>query len=120
MSETQVKLEVQEVEPTQEELELQAALQLMNEVFMIKRRIYGVAMNGVLLIQVKQLVRGLMRKYQECGMFKGEDIGVKFVPKQNAIDFTPTEGLRVLFAKAAEESFKAAQQKAETENESNV
>lgn len=116
MSETQVKLEVQEVEPTQEEIELQAARQLLNELFMIKRRIYGVAMNGVLLIQVKQLVRGLVRKYQEVGLFKDDNIEVKFIPKQNAVDFNPTEGLRVLFAKAAEESFNAAQQKTEDEN----
>lgn len=98
MSKTQVKLDVAEaVEPTLEEVEKQAARQLLNEMFMIKRRIYGIPMNGVLLIQVKQLVRGLMRKYQEFELFTGEDIEVKFFPKRNAVEFFPTAKLQVLF-----------------------
>jgi hypothetical protein len=121
MSETQVKVEVEEAaEPTVEEVELLAARQLLNELLMIKRRIYGIPMNGVLLMQVKQLIRGLMRKYQEFGLFSDDDIAVKFIRKQNAVDFTPSENLRKLFVTVTSEAMEAQQQKEQNDSTDEV
>ena len=74
-----MNIEIEEREPTQEELDLMAAKQLLMELSMIKRRIYesGTVINCVLVVQVKGIVASLMRKYNEVGMLQGESITVK-------------------------------------------
>ena len=74
-----VQIEVEEREPTQEELELMAAKQLLMELTMIKRRVYesGTLINGVLVVQIKGIVAGLMKKYNEVGMLQGETVTTK-------------------------------------------
>lgn len=77
--ENAVNIEITEVEPTQEEVELQAAKQLMLELQMIKKRIYDsrTLINSMLIVQVKQLLRGLISKYNAVGLFEGENITLR-------------------------------------------
>lgn len=79
MSEPQMQVEVEEREPTPEELELMAAKQLLIELHMIKRRIQtsGTILNGVLVVQVKFLLNGLIKKYNNSGLLLGEKVELK-------------------------------------------
>ncbi len=76
-----VKVEVtsEEREPTPEELELMAAKQLLVELHMIKRRIQtsGTVLNGMLIVQVKFLLNGLIKKYNDVGLLIGEKVELK-------------------------------------------
>ena len=117
MSETQVKANIEEAEPTLEELEKMAAKQLLSELFMVQRRIYGIAMNSMLLVQLKQITRGLVSKYHTAGLFIDENIDVKFLRQQNTVELVPTPRLKAMFDIIAEDAIKESiEQNKEQEN----
>ncbi len=117
MSETQVKANIEEAEPTLEELEKMAAKQLLSELFMVQRRIYGIAMNSMLLVQLKQITRGLVSKYHKAGLFIDENIDVKFLRQQNTVELVPTPRLKAMFDIIAEDAIKESiEQNKEQEN----
>jgi hypothetical protein len=104
LSESEVKptveMTVEEREPTPEELQLMAAKQLLIELQMIKRRIYesGTLMNGMLIMQVKFLLNGLMKKYHDAGVLLGENVALKMGGrgKHASMFFEYTPGLKTL------------------------
>lgn len=69
-------VEAMEIEITLDDLELQAAKQLLVELKMIKKRIYdsGTLINGILVIQIKGVLKGLIYKYNSYGLLMGENI----------------------------------------------
>jgi hypothetical protein len=107
MADVAESIDIEEFEPTLEELELQAAKQLLLELKMIKKRIYdsGTVMNSMLVVQIKQLLRGLMSKYQGFDLFKGENITLKLKGhgKFASFDFVYTDRLNQLFAQVVTE-----------------
>lgn len=113
MSKTQVKIdieesvEIEEVEPTLEEVEKQAAKQLLIELKMIKQKIYdsGTVMNSMLVVQIKQLLRGLMSKYNAVGLLIGESVQLKMAGhgKYASFMFVYTPRLDALFAEIVKE-----------------
>ena len=96
-------INIDEYEPTLEELEFMAAKQLLLELKMIKKRIYdsGTVMNSMLVVQIKQILRGLMTKYQGFGMFIGETIELKLNGRGKfaSFNFVYSKKLDELFAK---------------------
>lgn len=100
---SEVELKIDEVEPTQEQLEKAAAKQLMAELFMIQRRIYGIKMNSMLIVQCKQLARGLISKYRSVGLFENDDVEVKYIKKFGQIEFVPSPRLKELFNQISDE-----------------
>lgn len=70
---------VEDLEPTQADLEVMAVKQLMMELNMIKRRVYEskTLMNSVLIVQIRGVLNGLIRKYNEASLFLGETIDIK-------------------------------------------
>lgn len=104
MSETQVKVEVAEVEPTHEELRKMAAKQLMAELFMLNSRVGKAAMNSVLVVQIKQVLRALISKYRNVGAFdEHDDVTAVFFHKQGRVEFNPTQGLKDLMTEISNE-----------------
>lgn len=104
MSETQVKVDVAEVEPTQDELRKMAAKQLMAELFMLSRQVHRGAMNSVLVVQVKQVLRQLIGKYRNAGAFdEHDDVTAVFHHKQGRVEFNPTQGLKDLMTEISNE-----------------
>lgn len=106
MSKTQLKVDIAEgaeQEPTQEQIEREAAKQLMAELFMIQRKIFGITMNSMLLVQVKQLTRGLMTKYRNIGVFQNDNVEVKLNGRRDTVEFVPTTRLKDLFNQISEE-----------------
>lgn len=115
MSETQVKVDVAEVEPTQEELRKMAAKQLMAELFMLSQRVRKSALNSVMVVQIKQVLRQLIGKYRNAGAFdEHDDVVPVFHHKQGRVEFNPTQGLKDLMTEIsnelAEEAVKRAQE----------
>lgn len=106
MQESEVKIEVEEQVPSAEEmeqLELAAAQQLLLELKMIKKRIYesNTLINSVLIVQVKAILRSLIRKYNDYGFFQGENITLKLSnrSKYANLDFVYSQKLHLLFDK---------------------
>lgn len=99
-------IQIEEVEPTQEEIELQAAKQLLLELKMIKKRIYdsGTLVNSMLIVQIKQVLRGLISKYNNVGLFEGEFITLKLSnrTKHANIDFVYSQRLQYLMSKVVD------------------
>lgn len=62
--------------PEEATMEYEAAKQLLAELLMIKRRIYDskTLVSSVLIVQIKQVLRGLIRKYNDAGLLVGENI----------------------------------------------
>lgn len=89
--------EAVEVEPTFEELEKMAAKQLMAELLMLRKQMMGIQMNGMMLVQCRAVVRGLITKYRNIGVFQEDDIKVEFLRKQNRVEFVPSPYLEKLF-----------------------
>lgn len=100
------ELVVEEVEPTLEELEFLAAKQLAVELAMLRNRIYksNTLMNSVLIVQIKQILRGFIRKYNEFGFFKGEtlqlDLRGRRRDKFANFSFTASTRLKLLLDQA--------------------
>lgn len=115
MSETDLKVEVQE--PTPEQIEKAAAKQLLAELFMIQRRILGITMNSMLLVQLRHLSRGLMTKYRNIDIFLNEDVEVKFIRRLNRVEFVPTPRLKELFTQISDELAEEAAKQKENEDE---
>jgi hypothetical protein len=92
---------------TLEEVELQAAKQLLLELKTIKKNVYDskTLINSILIIQLKQLLRGLIHKYNDYGLFIGENITLKLSnrSKHANIDFVYTQKLNILLGKVVEE-----------------
>jgi hypothetical protein len=107
MSKEQVKIDIEEVEPTLEEVEKQAAKQLLLELKMIKQKIYdsGTVMNSMLVVQIKQLLRGLVTKYNNIGLLIGENVSMKMNGhgKYASFSFLYTPRLDALFAEIVSE-----------------
>lgn len=111
MSEAQVKIDidesVEEVEPTLEEVEKQAAKQLLLELKMIKKKIYdsNTVMNSMLVVQIKQILRGLMSKYNGVDLLLGEHVTLKMRGhgKYASFDFVYTPRLSAMFAEIVKE-----------------
>ncbi len=97
---------IEEYEPSQEELDLMAAKQLLLELKMIKNRIYtsNTLVNSMLIVQIKMILKGLMTKYNEAGMLKGEFVTLKLSnrSKHANIDFVYSQNLRILMSKVVE------------------
>jgi len=105
MSKSQVKIDIEEStieedEPTIEEVERQAVKQLILELNMIRSRVRdsGTVMNSMLVVQIKQLLRGLMSKYQTFGLLQGENVELKLngLSKHATFDFKYTPRLNEL------------------------
>ena len=96
-----------EEDMTLEEVELQAAKQLLLELKMIKKNVYesNAIINSMLIVQIKQLLRGLVRKYNDYGLFIGENITLKLSnrSKYANINFVYSQKLNVLLSKVIEE-----------------
>lgn len=90
----------------QAELNKHAAKQLMIELMMIKKRIYesGTLVNSVLIVQIKQILRGLMRKYNDAGMLVGENVTLVLSDKTEraSIRFAYSPGLQMLVRQVEE------------------
>jgi hypothetical protein len=57
------------------ELELSAAKQLLTELTLIKRYVYGQGiLSPLTLIKTKQAVRGLTKKYHDAGLLLDQDV----------------------------------------------
>lgn len=107
MSKSQVKIDIEEAilseeEPTLEEVEKQAVKQLLLELNMIKNKVRdsGTVMNSMLVVQIKQLLRGLMSKYQTFGLLQGENVELKLngLSKHATFDFKYTPRLNELIS----------------------
>lgn len=98
-----IDVTMEEREPTQEELEIMAAKQLMIELQMIKRRIQesGTLLNGMLIMQVKFLLNGLMKKYHNLDLLKDEQVELKLTGRRinDTIQFKYSSGLQKLIDK---------------------
>lgn len=98
-----VEVKIEEQEPTQEELELMAAKQLLMELQLIKKKIYDskTLMNGMLIMQVKFLLNGLIKKYNAVGLLAGENVSLKMGGRGKfaSMFFEYTPGLKVLMEK---------------------
>jgi hypothetical protein len=97
---------VDEVEPSLDELEIQAVKQLLIELKTIKKIIYdsGTLINGVLIIQIKGILKALMRKYNEYGLLVGENVTLKLsdYSKHASIDFVYSQRLLQLIAEGVD------------------
>lgn len=115
-----MNIEVEDREPTQPELDLMAAKQLLTELTMIKKRIYqsGTLMNGVLVVQIKGVIGGLMRKYHEAGVLLGENTVLKMQGYDSRASFSYiyTPYLKTLMEKATQDALQYAENKKEKEN----
>lgn len=81
-------------------MELQAAKQLLMELKMLKQKAYGrgTLVTSVLIVQIKQVLRGLMKKYNDAGLLIGENVTLRLSDrtKYASIDFIYSQGLRAL------------------------
>lgn len=81
-------------------MDLQAAKQLLMELKMLKQKAYGngTLVTSVLVVQIKQVLRGLMTKYNDAGLLIGENVTLRLSDrtKYASIDFVYSQGLRVL------------------------
>ena len=89
MSDVEQKLE--------ENLEYTAAKQLFTELSSVKSQVYmrGVPMNSLLIIGVRRTVAGLVKRYHDQGLLKGENVEVKLnnYSKQANLVFNFSKGL---------------------------
>lgn len=67
---------VVEVEPTIEQVELAASKQLLIELTRIKNQVYAskTVINSVLIVQLKIMARALIAKYNSYGLLIGETV----------------------------------------------
>lgn len=107
MQQPAVNIEFVEVEPTQEEVELQAVKQVLIELRMIKKRIYDskTVINSMLIVQLKQILRGLIKKYNDYGLLIGENITLRLSDhsKHTSIDFVYSQRLKMLVDRVIQE-----------------
>lgn len=121
MANPEVAVNIEEVEPTLEELEYSAAKQLSIELRMIQRRIFesGTLMNGVLIVQIKGVLASLIKKYNEFGLLGGENVKLKLSQhgRMGQIYFEYTPRLNKLMDQVIQDAQK--QMKEENETTSN-
>lgn len=101
----------------QADLEKHAAKQLLAELMMLKQKAYGkgTLVSSVLIVQIKQVLRGLMTKYNEAGLLLGENITLRLSDKTKhaSIGFVYSPGLQLLMTQIIGEI--VAEQKAAAE-----
>ena len=88
------------------ELELSAAKQLLAELSMIKKHVYDSGtLTPMLLIQMKQIVRGLVNKYNLAGLLLDQEVEVKLsdYSKYPNIEFKYTPELKLMMAKVVKQ-----------------
>lgn len=85
-----------EIESTQQELELMAAKQLLMELLNLKQYIYSknMVITGMLIVQLRFVINGLMSKYNKAGMLIGQHVNVKVIDKKSkhasiAFEYSP-------------------------------
>jgi len=102
MSESaKVEVTIEEREPTQDELNLMAAKQLLTEILMIKRRIQEskTLLNGMLIAQVRFVMNGLIKKYNNVGLLLGETVELKLT------GYKPTDTIYLKYSSGLQELF---------------
>jgi hypothetical protein len=81
-------------------MQLNAAKQLRVELAMIKNRIEssGTLMNSVLIVQLKQIIRGLVKKYQDAGLLIDQNVTLVLSDKTRyaRIRFAYSQGLQIM------------------------
>jgi hypothetical protein len=111
MSESaKVEVTIEEREPTAQELNLMAAKQLLTEILMIKRRIQEskTLLNGMLIAQVRFVLNGLIKKYNNVGLLLGETVELKLTgyKPNDTIYFNYSSGLKELFDQVVDQETK--------------
>ena len=89
-----------------EELEFSAAKQLLAELSMIKKHVYDSGtLTPMLLIQMKQIVRGLINKYHLAGLLLDQNVETKLsdYSKYPNIEFKYTPELKLMMLKVVKQ-----------------
>lgn len=104
--------------------DFEAAKQLRAELAMIKSRIYasGTVMNSILIMQLKMIIRGLIKKYNDAGLLQGENITLvlKGRGRQAGFAFAYSQRLQYLIQSVEDAALEALKAKAEAVNANEI
>lgn len=100
-------LTIEDIEIAKKSLVLAAAKQLLLEMLAIKNQINGsnAIITSILVVQLKAVALNNLKRYQEQGLFEGENITLKLSDKSRyaKVDFLYSPGLLQLINQVKEE-----------------
>lgn len=109
------------IAPDQVSLDYEAAKQLRMELSMIKGRVLSsnTFMNSILVTQLTMVLRGLIAKYNNAGLLKGENVTLVLNGhgRYAGFRFAYSQGLHVMMKKIEADAKAAMQQQTETKTE---
>ena len=104
--------------------DFEAAKQLRAELSMIKGRVLssGTLMNSILVTQLKMVLRGLIKKYNEAGLLLGENVTLVLNGhgRHSGFRFAYSQGLQILIEEVEAQALEALKKKAEAVNANEI